>query len=65
MKPGQGFDGLLITPLGIYIVEIKNGTYKWKFTASEQRLKNEVERLGHKYHVVQSASDARYIAGIV
>ena len=65
MKPGQGFDGLLITPLDIYVVEVKNGQRKWKLTACERRTKEAIERLGQEYHIVDCLEDAKYLAGVV
>ena len=65
MKPGQGFDGLLITPREIMIVEIKNSEHAWKLTRKEQAMKAEVERLGHKYHICDDIEYARYLAGVI
>ena len=65
MKPGQGFDGLLITPREIMIVEVKNPDHKWKLTKCERDVKEEVERLGQTYHIVEHLEDAEYLAGII
>ena len=65
MRAGQGFDGLLITPLGVYVIEIKNPEQHWKFEPSEQKLCDEMERLGQKYHVIETMEDAKYIAGVI
>ena len=64
-KPGQGFDGLLVTPLDIYVIEIKNPRRNWKFTECEQRTKDMIEALGQEYHVVEDMHDAEYLAGVI
>jgi len=64
-KPGQGYDGILVTPIDIFIVEVKNGARKWKLTESEQRVKDEVERLGHEYCIVEDLEDAEILAGVI
>ena len=58
MKPGQGFDGLLITPHAIHIVEIKNGKRKWSLTDCEQQTKERIEALGQSYDIVENLDDA-------
>ena len=65
MKPGQGFDGLLVTPTGIHIVEIKNGNYKWKLTDCERKVKEQVEHMGQEYHIIDCLEDAKYLAGAI
>ena len=65
MKPGQGFDGLLVTPLGVHIVEIKNGERRWKLTACERKTKEAIEALGQRYYIVDCWEDAKYVAGVV
>jgi len=64
-KPGQGYDGLLITRLDVHIVEIKNPQRKWKLTDCEKRTKEIVERLGQKYNIVETMEDAEYMAGVI
>jgi len=65
MRAGQGFDGLLITPLNIYIVEIKNPAKKWKLEDNEKKLKEDVEYFGHEYHIIETMQDAEYLAGVI
>ena len=64
MKPGQGCDYVVISPRGIMIVEIKNPEYAWKLTKSEAALRDECERLGETYHVLEYADDALELLGI-
>ena len=63
--PGLGFDGILVTPNEIMIVEIKNGSYKWKLTDCERKVKEQVEHVGQTYHIIDCLEDAKYIAGII
>jgi len=64
-KPGQGFDGLLVTRLDVHIVEIKNPQRKWKLTDCERECKEAVERLGQQYHIVETMEDAEILAGVM
>ena len=64
-KPGMGADGLLIRPGYIYVVEIKNGDRNWKLTKSEQRLKDDMERIGMQYHICDNYEYAKYLAGVI
>ena len=65
MKPGQGFDGLLVTPLDIYVIEVKNPARKWKLTDCERKTKEAIERNGQEYHIIETLEDAKYIAGVI
>ena len=65
MKPGQGFDGLLITRLDIHVVEVKNPAKKWKLTGCESKTKESIERLGQSYDIVETMQDAEYLAGVI
>lgn len=65
MKPGQGFDGLLVTPLDIYVVEVKNGERKWELTDCERKTKKRIENLGQEYHICDSLSYAKFLAGVI
>jgi hypothetical protein len=64
MKPGQGFDGLLIDRTGMYIVEIKNPEAAWKLTSDELELSLIVEGLGGKYHIVETLESAAKLIGL-
>ena len=64
-KPGQGFDGLLITRLDIHVVEIKNPQRKWKLTDCERKCKEAIERLGQSYNIVETMQDAEDLAGVI
>jgi len=63
MKPGQGFDGLLITPHAIHVVEVKNGKRSWTLTDCEARTKERIEALGQSYDIVESLDDALALVG--
>lgn len=63
MKPGQGFDGLLVTPQGMYIVEIKNPDEYWELTDSEKKLAESIEIMGQTYHIIESTEDALKLIG--
>jgi hypothetical protein len=65
MKPGQGFDGLLIDRRGIIrIVEIKNFALGWSITPAEEKLSNEIEARGAKYYIVESLKAAATLIGL-
>ena len=57
--PGQGADGLLFALNGVHLVEIKNPETSWKLTPEELALKSSVERMGHKYNVIQTLDEAQ------
>jgi hypothetical protein len=52
MDKDKGFDGLLVTPTGNRIIEIKNPAIKWTLTDDEKLLKIEVEAAGGVYWIV-------------
>ena len=64
MKPGQGFDGLLIDRSGMYIVEIKNPEVSWNLTDDESSLAHAVEELGGEYNVIQTLKEAAELIGL-
>ena len=64
MKPGQGFDGLLIDRTGMYIVEIKNLEGVCHFTDCELALKYEIESLGGTYWAIMNLKQAAELIGL-
>ena len=56
MHANGGFD-LVVVLNGVHIVEVKNPEYKWKLTADELKKKEEVERSGGVYNIVQRDED--------
>jgi hypothetical protein len=64
MKPGQGFDGLLIDRSGMYIVEIKNPEVSWHLTDDESCLSRAVEELWGEYHIVETLKSAAALIGL-
>jgi hypothetical protein len=51
-----GFDGLLATTSGLYIVEIKQPG--GQLTKAERARRDEIEALGGEYHVIRTLEDA-------
>jgi hypothetical protein len=62
MKPGQGFDGLLIDRMGLFIVEIKG--VGGKLTECEKDLMDKVESLGEEYYIIRDLQDAALLIGL-
>jgi hypothetical protein len=58
-----GLDGFLISFNGIHAVEIKNPVYRWELTTREKLCKEEIERMGQKYNIIQTEDEALNLAG--
>jgi hypothetical protein len=58
MKPGQGFDGLLLHRGHLHIVEVKSGK-RWKLTDCEAKMQGDAMIQGVDYHVITSVEDAQ------
>jgi peptide methionine sulfoxide reductase MsrA len=58
-----GLDGFLVASNGIHAVEIKNPAYRWELTDREKRCREEIERLGQKYNIIQTQDEALTLAG--
>jgi hypothetical protein len=58
-----GFDGLLIGRGNVFIVEIKNPEYKWKFTQSEINMIARCADAGVPYNVIETEADAARLIG--
>lgn len=63
MPAGAGFDGVLLAPNGIHVVEVKNPSYRWKFTPDERIMQDVVENAGHAYNVIETDEQALALIG--
>ena len=57
-EPGAGFDGILIAPNGVHIVEVKNAAYAWELTHDESLMKIRIQEAGQEYRVIQTLEEA-------
>ncbi len=63
MSESAGFDLLVVFPqTGVHIVEVKNPEYKWKLTAAELKMKEDVEYHGGVYSIVEQVEEIQALA---
>lgn len=59
-----GFDGILICDGVISIVEIKNPSRRWMLTEAEAAQRDEIERCGCRYRIVENLEQAAGLIGM-
>ena len=65
MSETAGFDLLVVHPSGNHIVEVKMPGRKDKLTPAERAQKNNVERAGQVYNIVEDALDMLNVLGML
>jgi hypothetical protein len=64
--PGVGFDGIICFRGEVHLVELKDGSKppsRRRLTDNETRRREQLERVGVKVHIIESADDALRVIG--